>query len=96
MTGWPWKVSGNQSKRNLGRPGHGQLKAVNQILNKVTKAAAQSAEEKVGERSEEELIDMSKNVQYNRDCLQKLAQRLLDSQADLRQVSRLLRENLWR
>jgi uncharacterized membrane protein YccC len=92
----PWKVSGNRSKRNLGRPGHGQLKAVNQILNKVMKATAQSVEEKVGERSEEELIDMSKNVQYSRDCLQKLAQMLMDSQADLRQASRLPRENLWR
>ncbi len=60
------------------------------------KATAQSVEEKVGERSEEELIDMSKNVQYNRDCLQKLAQMLMDSQADLRQASRLPRENLWR
>jgi hypothetical protein len=96
LTGWPWKVSGNRSKRNLGRPEHGQLKAVNQILNKVMKATAQSVEEKVGERSEEELIDMSKNVQYNRDCLQKLAQMLMDSQADLRQASRLPRENLWR
>jgi hypothetical protein len=41
---------------------------------------AKSMEERAGNRSEEELIDMTDDVQYNKGCSQKLAITLMDSQ----------------
>jgi hypothetical protein len=40
---------------------------------------AQTMEEEGGDRSEDELIDMMDDMQYNKGCLRKMAQTLMDS-----------------
>jgi hypothetical protein len=53
-----------------------QLKILEISHNKIL-IIAQSAKEEVCERSEEELVDMTEDMQYNKGCLQRMAQALM-------------------
>jgi hypothetical protein len=60
-----------------------QLKIL-EISHNKTLIIAQSAKEEVSERSEEELVDMTEDMQYNKGCLQRMAQALM------------AHENMWK